>query len=114
MAKKTQKMTRIELLDTFVPIFCITWILVFAYISLFSESSLFALLTIMPFFFLYGLYSIGSAIYVYKELEILKELGKDTYEIEKRYRSKKPVLSKAKIVVGAGCIIIGIVLCIVL
>lgn len=50
MAKKTQRMTPIELFDTFVPIFCITWVLVFSYIALFIESSLFAMITVMPFF----------------------------------------------------------------
>ena len=59
-----------------MPIFCITWVLVFAYIALFINSSLLALITVMPLFFIYGLYSIGSAIYVYKEMDILKEVEK--------------------------------------
>ena len=114
MSKKTQRMTKIEMLDTFMPIFCITWVLVFAYIALFNKSSLLALITVMPLFFIYGLYIIGSAIYVYKELDILKELGKDTYDLEKRHRKQPPKLSITKLIVGAGCIIVGILLCIFL
>ena len=115
MAKKKQfKMTMIEKLDTLIPIFCITWVLVFAYIALFNESSLLALITVMPLFFLYGIYIISSAIYVYKEMDILKQMGKDTYELEKRYRKQPPKLSIAKLAVGAGCILTGILLCIFL
>lgn len=114
MAKKTQRMTKVEIFDTFMPIFCVTWVLVFAYIALFANSSLLALITVMPLFFIYGLYIIGSAIYVYKELDILKELGKDTYELEKRYRKQPPKLSITKLVVGASCIVAGILLCIIL
>lgn len=114
MAKKTQRMTKIEIFDTFMPIFCVTWVLVFAYIALFTNSSVLALITVMPLFFIYGLYIIGSAIYVYKEMDILKELGKDTYELEKRYRKQPPKLSIAKLVVGASCIVAGVLLCIIL
>ncbi len=114
MAKKTYKMTTVEILDTFLPILSISWVLVFSYISSFIRSGLLAMITVMPLFFIYGLYCIGSAIYVYKELEILKELGKDTYELEKRYRRKKPELNKAKLIVGGCSILAGILLCIVL
>ncbi len=114
MAKKQQKMKRIELLDTFIPIFAICWVLIFSYIALFNESSLLALLTVMPIFFLYGLYIIGSAIYCYKELEILKALEKDYYEVEKQYRKKAPKLSIPKLIAGGISIIIGILLCIFL
>ncbi|MBQ7936285.1 MAG: hypothetical protein IJ333_08095 [Clostridia bacterium] len=112
--KESQKMRKIELLDTFVPIFCVSWVLVFTYIALFNESSVFALITVMPFFFLYGFYLIGSAIYVYKELDILKAAGKDTYEVEKRHRTNPPKLSMAKLSVAGGCIVAGILLCILL
>ena len=115
MAKKQKvKITTIEKLDSYVPIFCITWVLVFAYISLFNESTLMALITVMPLFFIYGLYSIFSAIYVYKEMDILKELGRDTRELERRYRKQPPKLSVAKLTVGGGCILAGILLCIFL
>ncbi len=115
MAKKQKyKMTTVEKLDNMLPVFCITWVLVFAYISLFVESTLLAMFTVMPIFFFYGLYTIGSAIYVYKELDILKELGKNTYELERRYLQQPPKLSKVKLGVGAGCIITGILLCILL
>ena len=115
MSKKQQyKMTTVEKLDTLMPIFCVTWVLVFAYIALFNKSPLLAMITVMPLFFIYGIYIIGSAVYVYKELDILKQLGKDTYELEKRYRKKPPKLSIAKLIVGAGCIIAGILLCIFL
>jgi len=114
MAKKKEPMTRVEMLDTFMPILCITWILVFSYISLFVESTTLAMITVMPLFFVYGLYLIGSAIYVYKELDILKEMGKDTYALEKRYRKKGPVLSKMKLIVGGSFILAGILLCIFL
>lgn len=114
MAKKTYKMTKIEVFDTFVPIFSVCWVLVFAYIALFTESSLLAMITVMPMFFIYGLYLIGSAIYCYKEVEILKALDMDTYEAEKRRRKKAPKLSVAKLSVAAGCIVAGILLCIFL
>ena len=114
MAKKPQKMKRIELLDTFIPIFAVCWALVFAYIAVFNESNVLALITVMPIFILYGLYIIGSAIYCYKELEILKALGKDYYEVEKQYRKKAPKLSTPKLVTGGICIVIGILWCIFL
>lgn len=114
MAKKTYKMTKIEIFDTFVPIICVCWVLVFAYISLFIKSSVLALITVMPVFFIYGLYLIGSAIYCYKELEILEAMGRDTYEIQKRNRKNPPKLSIPKIIVAACCIIVGIILCVFL
>lgn len=114
MSKKTQKMSTIEILDTFIPIFAVCWIMVFSYIALFNESSVLALITVMPLFFLFGLYLIGSAIYCYKELEILKALEKDTTEIEKRNRKKAPKLNKTKLIIGGCCIAAGIALCIIL
>ncbi len=114
MAKKPQKMKRIELLDTFIPIFAVCWVLIFAYIALFNESGVLALITIMPVFFLFGLYMFGSAIYCYKELEILKALEKDYYEVEKQYRKKAPKLSKPKLITGGICIVAGILMCIFL
>lgn len=107
-------MSKIEMFDTFVPIICVCWVLVFAYISLFTKSGVLAMITVMPVFFLYGLYLIGSAIYCYKELEILKEMGRDTYEVEKRFRKNPPKLSIPKLSVAAGCIIAGVLLCIFL
>ena len=114
MAKKTYKMSKIEMFDTFIPIVAACWVLVFVYISLFISSSLLALLTVMPVFFLYGLYLIGSAVYCYKELDILKAMEKDTYEVEKRWRKHPPKLSKGKIGVAIACIVSGILLCIFL
>ncbi len=114
MAKKTYKMSKIEMFDTFVPIIGVCWVLVFSYISLFIGSGTLALITVMPVFFLYGLYLIGSAVYCYKELEILRKLGQDSYEVEKRFRKNPPKLSIAKLSVAAGCIISGILLCIFL
>lgn len=114
MSKKAYKMTKIEIFDTFVPIVCVCWVLVFAYIALFNGSSLLALITVMPVFFLYGLYLIGSAFYCYKEVEVLQALGMDTYEAEKRRRKKAPKLSVPKLAVAAGCIVAGILLCIFL
>ncbi len=114
MAKKGYKMTKVEMFDTFIPIVCVCWVLVFSYISLFVKSGVLAMITVVPVFFLYGLYLLGSAIYCYKELEILKELGRDTYEIEKKFRKNPPKLSIAKIGVSAGCIIAGILLCVFL
>lgn len=114
MSKKTQKMSTIEILDTFIPIFAVCWVMVFSYIALFNESCSLALLTVMPLFFLFGLYIIGSAVYCYKELEILKAFEKDTTEIEKRNRKNPPKLNKTKLIVGGCCIAAGIVLCIIL
>ncbi len=114
MSKKTQKMSTIEILDTFISIFAVCWVMVFSYIALFNESSILALITVMPLFFLFGLYIIGSAIYCYKELEILKTLEKDTTEIEKRNRKKAPKLNKTKLIIGGCCILAGVLLCILL
>ena len=114
MSKKPYKMTKIELLDTFIPIFCVCWVLVFAYISLFTSSHLLALITVMPFFFLYGLYLIGSAIYYYKEVEILEALGLDAYEAKAARRKKSPRLSIQKLVFAGIFIVCGVLLCIFL
>lgn len=114
MAKKQQKMTRIELLDNFAPIFAACWVLALGYIALFNESGLFALITVVPMFFLYGLYVIGSAIYCYKEPELLKLLGKDSRKAELKRHKKTPKLSIAKLTTGGICIILGILLCIIL
>ena len=86
MAKKKYKMTKVEMFDTFIPIIATCWVLVFAYISLFTSSNTLALITVMPIFFLYSLYLIGSAVYCYKELDILKAMEKDTYEVEKKWQ----------------------------
>lgn len=110
--KKQPKMTKIELADAFVPIFCITWVLAFGYIAIFTESALLTHITVTPIFFLYSLYLVFSAVFCYKELEILKAWGKDTYEVEKRYRKKAPRLEKGKLI-AAGCIFVaGVLLCI--
>ena len=114
MAKKTQKMSTIEITDTFITIFAICWVMVFAYISLFNESGLLALITVMPLFFLFGLYMIGSAVYCYKELEILNAFGQDTSEIEKKHRKQAPKLNKTKLIIGGSCIFAGVLLCILL
>lgn len=114
MAKKAYKMSKIEMFDTFVPIVAVCWVLVFAYISLFTYSDVLAMFTVMPVFFIYSLYLIGSALFCYKELDFLKAFGKDTYEVEKRWRKNPPKLSKAKLVVSAICFICGILLCIFL
>lgn len=114
MSKKTQKMSTIEILDTFIPIFATCWVMIFSYIALFNESSMLALIAVMPIFFLFGLYLIGSALYCYKELEILKAFEKDTAEIEKRHRKKAPKLNKTKLIIGGCCIAVGILLCIIL
>ena len=114
MSKKVQKMSTIEILDTFIPIFAVCWVMVFSYIALFNESKVLALITVMPIFFLFGLYIIGSAIYCYKELDILKAFEKDTREIEKRNRKKAPKLNKTKLIIGGCCILAGILLCILL
>jgi hypothetical protein len=74
----------------------------------------FALITVIPMFFIYGLCVIGSAIYCYKEPEILKALGKDYREAEIKHHKKAPKLSIAKLVTGGICIVIGILLCIFL
>ena len=82
MAKKTYKMSKIEMFDTFVPIIAVCWVLVFAYISLFVSSSTLAMITVMPVFFLYAIYLVAGAYYCYKEVDVLKAFGKDTYEAE--------------------------------
>ncbi len=107
-------MSKIEMFDTFVPIIAVCWVLVFAYISLFNSSGTLALFTVMPIFFLYALYLIGSAVYTYKELDILKAMEKDTYEVEKRWRKNPPKLSTSKLIVAGICFICGILLCIFL
>ena len=89
MSKKAQKMSTIEILDTFIPIFFVCWVMIFSYIAIFNESSTLAFITIVPIFFLFALYMIGSAVYCYKELEILRAFDKDTTEIEKRNRKKE-------------------------
>lgn len=114
MSKKVQKMSTIEILDTFIPIFSVCWVMIFSYIALFNESATLAYITIVPIFFLFGLYMIGSAIYCYKELEILRAFDKDTTEIKKRNRKKAPKLNKTKLIIGGCCIVAGIVLCIIL
>lgn len=114
MSKKAQKMSTIEILDTFIPIFSVCWVMIFTYIALFNESATLAFITIVPIFFIFGLYMIGSAVYCYKELEILRAFDKDTTEIEKRNRKKAPKLNKTKLIIGGCCIAAGIVLCIIL
>lgn len=114
MAKKTYKMSKIEMFDTFVPIIAVCWVLVFAYISLFVSSSTLAMITVMPVFFLYAIYLVAGAYYCYKEVDVLKAFGKDTYEAEKRRRKQAPKLSKAKLITAGICFIVGILLCIVL
>lgn len=110
MAKKQQKLTKVELFDNFAPIFAACWVLALGYIALFNESTVFALITVVPMFFIYGLCVIGSAVYCYKEPEILKALGKDYREAEIRHRKKAPKLSKAKLITGGICIVVGILL----
>ena len=114
MAKKQPKMKTVELLDTFIPIFAVCWFLVFGYISLFIESGVMAIVTIVPIMILFGLYMFGSAYYCYNELEILKKLGKDYYDVEKQFRKKAPKLSIAKLVAGGCSFLIAILLCIIL
>ena len=114
MSKKTQKLSTIEILDTFIPIFSVCWVMIFSYIALFNESKILASITVIPLFFLFGLYLIGSAFYCYKELEILKAFEKDIAEIEKRHRKKTPKLNKTKLIIGGCCIAAGILLCIIL
>ena len=114
MAKKTYKMTIQEQLDTFIPIIAVVWILVFAYISYFVSSNVLALFTVMPVFFLYALFSLGSALYSYKEAEILEALGKDTYAVKKRNLKKAPKLSKGKLLSAGISFLAGILLCILL
>lgn len=114
MAKKQPKMKTVEILDTLIPIFAICWILVFAYIAYFNSSATLALITVMPVFILFGLYMFGSAYYCYNELEILKKLGKDYYEVEKQYRKKAPKLSVGKLIAGGCSILIAILFCIIL
>ena len=70
--KKQFKMTKIELYDAFVPIFCICWVLTFGYIAVFNGSALLTHIAVTPIFFLYSIYLVFSAIYCYKELDILK------------------------------------------
>ena len=107
-------MKTIEILDTFIPIFVVCWVLVFGYISLFVESGTLAILTMVPIIILFGLYLFASAFYCYKELELLKAFGKDYSEAERQYRKKAPKLSIGKIVIGGICILIAILLCIFL
>lgn len=114
MSKKQPKMTTIEILDSFIPIFAVCWILIFAYIALFNESATVAYITVVPVFFIFALYMIGSTIYCYKELEILKAFEKDTAEIEKRNRKKAPKLSKAKLITAGCSALAGILICILL
>lgn len=115
MKKKDNSLkSKIELLDSFLPIICICWVLVFAYISYFTESKVMAFITVVPLFFLYSLYLIISAVCCYKEKEILEALGKDTYEVEKRNRKNKPILSKAKFIAAGCCFIVGVLICIIL
>ncbi len=110
--KKQQAMTKIELYDAFVPIFCVTWVLAFGYIALFNESALLTHIAITPIFFAYALYLVFSAVYTYKELELLKAWGKDTYEVEKRHRKKAPKLEKGKLIAAACVFVAGVLLCI--
>ena len=110
MAKKQTKMTRVEILDTVIPIFAACWVMVFAYISLFNESGLLAKLTVAPILILYGLYLIGSALYCYKEVEILKAMERDYYEAEKRHRNKPAKLSKNKLITAAALFLTSILL----
>lgn len=114
MAKNNYKMSKIEMFDTFIPIIAVCWVLVFSYISLFVSSSALAMITVMPVFFLYAFYLFGSAYYCYKEVDVLKAFGKDTYEVEKRWRKQPPKLSKAKLIIAVLCILSGILLCIFL
>ena len=114
MAKKTYKMTLQEQLDSFIPIIAVVWVLVFAYISYFVSSSTLALFTVMPVFFLYAIFTAGSALYTYKEVEILEAMGKDTATVKKRNLKKAPKLSKGKLITAAVCFTIGVLLCIFL
>ncbi len=114
MAKKNYKMTLQEQLDTFIPIIAVVWILVFAYISYFIPSTTLAMFTVMPVFFLYAIFSLGSAIYTYKEAEILEALGKDAYEVKKRNLKKAPKLNIGKLVMAAISFLGGILLCVFL
>ncbi len=114
MAKKKYQLSRLEMLDTFLPILGGCWALAFTYISYFAESSLLAYLTVVPVFFLYALYLLGSAIYIYKEAEILEALGKDTAEVKAKHRKKAPILSKKKLIFAAIFFLCGILLCILL
>ncbi len=114
MSKKTYKMSLQEQLDAFIPIIAVVWVLIFSYISYFIPSKTLALITVMPVFFLYALFSIGSALYTYKELEIAEALGKDTYEIKKRHLKKKPKLNTGKLTASGISAVVGILLCIFL
>ena len=107
-------MTKVEIFDTFIPILSVCWVLVFGYIAIFNESGLLAMITVMPIFFLFGIYLIGSAVYSYKEVEILEAMGMDAEETKRRHRKKAPKLNVPKLIVAGGCIIAGILLCIFL
>ncbi len=108
--KKPEKLTKVEIIDTFAPILAACWVLVFGYIALFNGSALLANLLVFPMILLYGLYLPASAFYCYKELEIMKELGKPTFDLERKYRKNPPKLSVAKLSVGGGCIVAAILL----
>ena len=114
MANKKKESSRIELMDALIPIICICWILVFGYISVFIESGTLALITVVPIIFLYAVYLIGSSVYIYKELEILTALDRDTTNAQKKYRNKKPQLNISKLVIAGICVVLGIILCIIL
>lgn len=116
MSKKKQKvkMSRLEILDTFLPIFGGCWVFAFGYISLFTESSVLGLITVMPIFFLYSLYLIGSAVYCYKEVEILDALGKDSEKAKALCRKKAPRLSQKRLIFAGIFFVIGILCCILL
>lgn len=114
MAKKQYQMSRLEMLDIFLPIFGGSWALAFTYISYFARSSVLALITVMPIFFLYSLYLLGSAVYVYKETEILEAMGKDSTDVKARNRKKPPQLNKTKLIFAAIFFVCGVLLCILL
>lgn len=113
-AKRKKQTDKIELSDTFVSIFVVCWVMVFSYIAIFNNSGILAKITVVPVFFLYGLYLIGSAVFQIKELEILKALGRDTFEVERRLRKNPPKLSPLKLVFAGISIAAGILCCIFL
>ena len=114
MAKKITKPSLIETIDTILALIVICWLLVFGFIAAFSESVAMVFVTVSPILILYGLYLIGSAVYSYKELEILRALEKDTKAAEEKRRSAKPKLNKTKLIFAAVCIVAAILLYIIL
>ena len=114
MAKKKQQQNPMELPDSLVPIFLAAWALAFIYISYFSDSALLAKLTVAPAFFLYALYLLFSALFIYKEVEFLDAMGKDSSKAKAKRRQKAPKLSKGKLIAAGISFILGLLLCILL